>query len=166
MRNNFTYFIFIFIAISCSELKEDKEYQEKESIITNQKIDKMKLLQNQLMTWSSYELVGEPEAYIELINALAKKAEESKVKGISRYSFYLNEESKSAGAIIIYDSPQAFIDWHELAPVFEEYEAFKKTVKSNGVKLYGNLAPNAKKWLEERNVSYEYVGKLAGGFMR
>lgn len=156
----YTIFYLLIFTLACTNSKEDNRFLQKSKNKTD-----MISIQNQLMTWSNYELIGSAQSYKTLISALSEKAKKS-FNGIARYSFYVNEKTGVAGAIIIYDSPQAFIDWHELAPDFEEYEEFKKTVKPNGLKLYGNLPPKTKEWIDDKNVPYEYVGTLAGGFIK
>jgi hypothetical protein len=160
-----SYFFFILIA-SCSNTNEGPQQITESKQIFYQNKSKVIPIHDQLIQWTSYELVETPQSYQQAISALGHKAEHSGFEGITRYSFYVDEETGLAGAIIIYDSPQAFIDWHELVLSFPEYETFKKTVKLKDLKFYGNLPFDLKKSLEDRKIPFEYIGQFAGGFMK
>ena len=165
MRVLISYFFFILIA-SCSNTNEGPQQIKEPNQTFSQNKIKMMPIHDQLIQWTSYELVETAQSYQKAISALGHKAEHSGFEGITRYSFYVDEKTGLAGAIIIYDSPQAFMDWHELALSFPEYETFKKTVKLKDLKFYGNLPFDLKKSLEDKNISFEYIGQFAGGFMR
>ncbi len=120
----------------------------------------------QLVQESSYELIAPAEAFTQAISALSKRTMDDGPAGVLRYSFFVNEEAGTAGALIVYADPDAWIKQHEFVPTLEEYKQFYTTIRLVGLRLFGNLPQEIRQGLDERNIAYEYVGQLAAGFSR
>lgn len=132
----------------------------------NQEENTKMALENQVIQVTSYELIGTAESFTKAIKSLSKQTLENGPKGILRYSFYVNDEQKVAGATIIYQDPEAWIEQHEFVPALSEYQDFYTTIRLKGLTFFGNLSPEISQFLEDHNVTYEYGGQLAAGFHR
>ena len=123
-------------------------------------------IENQIIQMTSYQLTDSAEAFTKAILALSKRTQEEGPENILRYSFYVNAGGGTAGSIIVYRDPEAWLGQHDFVTSLDEYQHFYKTIRLAGLRFFGNLSPKIRQWLDERNLQYEYAGQLAAGFER
>ena len=122
--------------------------------------------ETQLVQMSRYELTASADAYTEAITALSGRTEAEGPEGVLRYSFYVDPEGETAGSLIIYRDPEAWMAQHDVVGPWEEYQRFYQTIRLVGLRFLGNFPAEIRGWLDERGLSYEYLGHLAAGFER
>jgi hypothetical protein len=123
-------------------------------------------IEDQIVQMSSYELTDSAEVFTKAISALSARTQAEGPHGILRYSFYVYAENGTAGSIIVYRDPEAWLGQHDFAASLDEYQDFYNTIRLVGVRFFGNLSPEIRQWLDERNLKYEFAGQLAAGFAR
>ena len=123
-------------------------------------------IDNQIIQMTSYQLTGSAEAFKKAILVLSNRTQEEGPDGILRYSFYVNAKEGTAGSIIVYRDPEAWLGQHDFVTSLDEYQHFYKTVRLAELKFFGNISSEIRQWLDERDLEYEYAGQLAAGFDR
>ncbi len=123
-------------------------------------------LETQLVQMSRYELTASPEEYTQAIAALSRRTQAEGPEGVLRYSFYVNPEEGTAGSLIVYRDPKAWMAQHDVVGPWDEYQRFYQTIRLVGLRFLGNLPAEIRGWLDERGLSYEYLGHMAAGFER
>jgi hypothetical protein len=123
-------------------------------------------IEKQVVQVTSYELTGSAEAFTRAISALSARTQAEGPRGILRYSFYVNADNATAGAIIIYRDSEAWLGQHDFVSGLDEYQDFYKTIRLVGLRFFGDLSPAMRQWLDERNLQYEDAGQLVAGFQR
>jgi hypothetical protein len=123
-------------------------------------------IENQIIQMTSYQLTDSAEAFTQAITALSKRTLDKGPANILRYSFYVSAGDGTAGAIIVFQDPEAWLGQHEFVTSLDEYRQFYKTVRLAGLRFFGDLSPEIRRWLDKRNLEYEYAGPLAAGFER
>lgn len=123
-------------------------------------------IENQIIQMTSYQLTGSAEAFSKAITALSKRTFDEGPANILRYTFYVNDGDGTAGAIIVFQNAEAWLGQHDFVTSLDEYQQFYKTVRLVGLRFFGDLSSEIRRWLDERNLEYEFAGPLAAGFER
>lgn len=123
-------------------------------------------METQIINVNQYRLVGSADSFVEAISALANRTEHEGVPGVLRYSFYVDPEAETAGAVIVYADPDAWIRHHELAAQWEEMGALQSTVALEALTWFGPVTDEIRRWVGRVPVDIRFHGDLAAGFRR
>jgi hypothetical protein len=115
---------------------------------------------------TNYQLTASAEAFVAAITALSERSRQEGPRDIIRYSFYVNPDEGTAGAVIIYRNAGAWLAQHELVASLEEYPKFYQTVRLVGLQLFGDISPEIRQFFDERRLAFTDGGRLAAGFER
>ena len=121
---------------------------------------------------NEYELKASAAAFTEAISAIAARTQAEGHPGVLSYRFFVNGDAGTAGAVIVYSDPEAWIAHHEMIPSWEEMPAFQATVALRRAVLFGTLSESMETWLdksgirESADIELAIHGDLAAGFDR
>lgn len=115
---------------------------------------------------NEYDLVSAPDEYVEAIRRLADRTEREGHRGVLQYRFFVNPDSASAGAVIIYDNADSWRAHHELAYQWEEMGGLQATVRLKRLFLFGPLTEEIEAWLADSGITYVHFPGAATQFAR
>ena len=123
-------------------------------------------IETHIVQVTNYQLTASSEAFVEAITALSDRSQQEGPSDIIRYSFYVNADQETAGAVIIYRNSEAWLAQHRLVASLEEYPKFYQTVRLVGLQLFGEISPDIRQFFDERRLAFTDGGRLAAGFER
>jgi thiosulfate/3-mercaptopyruvate sulfurtransferase len=122
---------------------------------------------SQIVQVAEYEVTGDPDAFLEAIEAVAARVEAEGVETMRRYTFYLDREARTVVSVIVHDGPASWVRHHEMLDRWhDEFARLKQTVHQTRLRLMGPVSPEMRAWLDARGVRYEAEWRPAGGFLR
>jgi hypothetical protein len=123
-------------------------------------------MQTELIQISDYELTVDVHEFTEAATALADRVEQDGLDGLTRYCFYLDEETRTAGAVIVFRDPKTWADHHQLVAGWDEYNRFRDTVSLSKIEFLGDLPAELAAGIEQAGIDYRHLGPFAAGFVR
>lgn len=113
-----------------------------------------------------YELTAPASAFETAVKALVARIEEDGLPDVLYYSLHVDADTGTAGGVIVYGTPEAFLRHHEMMVTFEEAEVFRTTHRLIELSFIGNLSAAVRARLAESKTEYTYRGPAVGGFLR
>jgi hypothetical protein len=123
-------------------------------------------MHTELIQISDYELTVDIPAFTEAAAALADRVERDGLDGLTRYCFYLDEDTGTAGAVIAFRDPKTWADHHELVAGWDEYRRFRDTVSLTKIEFVGDLPAELAAGIEQAGIEYHHLGGFSAGFVR
>jgi hypothetical protein len=123
-------------------------------------------MREELIQISAYELKVAPSEFTEAAAVLAERVEREGLDGLTRYAFYVDEDSGSAGGVIAFRDPKTWADHHELVADWDEYNRFRNTVSLTRIEFVGDLPAELAAGIEQAGIDHHHLGAFAAGFTR
>ena len=120
----------------------------------------------ELIQISDYQLTVEIHEFNEAAEALVNRAEEDGLVALLRYGFYADEETGTAGAVIVFRDATAWAEHHEMVAQWDEYDRFREVVKLTRIQFIGDLPPELAEGIRQAGIEYDHLGSLQAGFVR
>jgi thiosulfate/3-mercaptopyruvate sulfurtransferase len=122
---------------------------------------------SQIVQIAEYEVTGDPDAFLEAIEAVTARVEVEGVGTMIRYSFYLDREAGKVVSVIVHDGPASWVRHHEMLDRWhDEFARLKQTFRQTRLRLMGPVSPEMRAWLDGHGVGYEAGWRPAAGFER
>lgn len=96
---------------------------------------------------NQYSLLTSAQDFACAIRALCARVQAQGHYGVLSYRFYANPETKTARAVIDYESAQAWIGHHDIAMTWPEMRALHAVAKLDEVTFLGDMTPDIENWL-------------------
>ena len=123
-------------------------------------------IDEQIVNVNEYELAGTADEFVEAITALARRTEAEGEPGVLRYQFFVNRESATAIATIVYRDANAWLEHHRLAYEWPEMGALQATVRLQRLTFLGPLNEEIEAMAAGIDVPIARCDTLAAGFSR
>lgn len=124
--------------------------------------------QAHLSVLNLYTLKGTAAEFRAAIEVLADRVRREGHFGVRSYQFYVNDDEKSARAVIDYENAAAWIGHHDIAMAWPEMKGLHAVAALSEVTFLGEMTPEIKSWIDRSTLTAKLnIGNVfAAGFRR